>query len=240
MIGWRAVIDARSSKHCLPLMVATINYLYLTIVILLLLSGYVLQYATCFRQDNLDAYDPVAVVDHRPKVLMVTPKLGSSLMPPTNSTVSSTFTQRATVNSTQEKEEDSSLTPELPTFPTVVQQQQSTKGVHQHHQPHHHHHRFNLRMLQPTSSSSPEEEVEPVVAFHVVPAHLQLLNSTRSLGARALERIGDSIRALRDRLTSRQSNISYHNSRDLRHHHETLLQCRGGKPKFKVQFRTQN
>ena len=47
-------------------MVATVNILYLILILLLLITGYVLQYATCFRQDNLSSYDPLILETRTP------------------------------------------------------------------------------------------------------------------------------------------------------------------------------
>lgn len=167
----------------------------------MLLSGYVLQYATCFRQDSLDAYDPLP------------PQEGfTNLYSETLLTTLKSMMENSTEN-------ESHYT-KLPTF-TEQHQQNKTKVQNSHTQnPEHHRQTSHQPNHQHISKPAPEALTQ---------TGEQLVNATRSLGQKALDKIGEGLRALRDKITSRQSNISYHNSGDLRHHHEMLLQCRGGK-----------
>ncbi|KAI2805235.1 hypothetical protein BLOT_004228 [Blomia tropicalis] len=59
IIGWRPLISSVSNKYGFNFIVQLINFLYVAMILVLLITGYVLQYATCFRQDNLSAYDPL-------------------------------------------------------------------------------------------------------------------------------------------------------------------------------------
>lgn len=214
LIGWRPLIQSVSCRARVNWLIQTINYLYVAIIVVLLLTAYLLQFAACFRQDSIFVYDPLIIGDESPPLFAYFDRHKSSASSAT--TVSWLFRSPST-----SKEE-------FPVVPNVTKSKTTTTTT----------------TTTTTQSPTTDEEFNTSIGgvtfrgrlFPVIitasppPRNRSAVSGKQSASEEGpLKIANDNLISLFYPFIERYSNVSFHNATPTAsHHHEHLYRCRGG------------